>query len=514
VVTGPLEAATAAARRVDASLDVYVLATDTDGPGIDRPDVADFGAHLVRAPLASVDGYWGALRLQVADGEQRRDLTTVFGIDPSETFDLVVDLNRPPALTRDKGPLGYFAPADEARLATAIDELPAWVGDFDKPRFFEYDPSICVHGARGQSGCNRCLDACATEAIRSLGEQIEVDPFLCLGCGSCATACPTGAITYTAPSGEVMVDQLRGLLRRYREAGGRNPVVLFHDGEAGRSAVDAWSAAMPAAILPVEVEDTGGIGADAWLAALAFGAGRVVLTVAPDTPAAERATTHDQLEIAREILVGLGLPADRLASVDIGGDESALTEAPEPVVGEPATFAGVGDKRARLRRALEHLYRQTGETAGVQPLPAGAPLGAITVDTDACTLCMACVSVCPTQAVIGGGEQAQLKFREDRCVQCGLCERTCPEDAIELTPQIDFAAQLAPAERVLNEEPLHQCPGCGKAFATRKMIERMEQRLAGHWMFDNDSARQRLWLCEDCRVKAMVRDEGSINPYR
>jgi len=240
----------------------------------------------------------------------------------------------------------------------------------------------------------------------------------------------------------------------------------------------------------------------------------VVLTVAPDTPAAERATTHDQLEIAREILVGLGLPADRLASVDIGGDESALTEAPEPVVGEPATFAGVGDKRARLRRALEHLYRQTGETAGVQPLPAGAPLGAIAVDTDACTLCMACVSVCPTQAVIGGGEQAQLKFREDRCVQCGLCERACPEDAIELTPQIDFAAQLAPAERVLNEEPLHHCPGCGKAFATRKMIERMEQRLAGHWMFDNDSARQRLWLCEDCRVKAMVRDEGSINPYR
>jgi hypothetical protein len=39
----------------------------------------------------------------------------------------------------------------------------------------------------------------------------------------------------------------------------------------------------------------------------------------------------------------------------------------------------------------------------------------------------------------------------------------------------------------------------------------MEERLAQHWMFADESARRRLWLCEDCRVKAMVRDEGSIN---
>ncbi|WP_070989854.1 4Fe-4S binding protein [Halofilum ochraceum] len=511
LVKGPLETATAAARRIDGSLDVRVLATDPDSDRLERPDIEDFGPRLLRARPEGVDGYLGAFRISIHDGEQSLDLCKGFGLDPAETFDLVVDLDRPAAIRRQKLPLGYFAPGDETALAEVLDGLPDLVGDFDKPRYFDYDPNLCVHGSRGQSGCTNCLDSCATEAIHSLGERIEVDPFLCLGCGSCATACPTGAITYTAPSGEQIVDELRRLLRRYREAGGSNPVVLFHDAEAGASALAAWRTDLPESVLPVEVEDTGGIGPDAWLAALAFGAGRVVLAMPGDTPPSERAATADQMEVAQAVLAGLAIPAERLGIVDIGGDESALTGDAAPVIGEPATFAGLGDKRARMRRAIEHLYRQTGATATVQALPAASPLGTIEVDQDACTLCMACVSVCPTQAVLGGGDEPKLKFREDRCVQCGMCETTCPEDAIVLQPRIDFAAQVEPEERVLNEEEMHQCPGCGKAFAPVKVIQRMEERLAQHWMFADEAARRRLWLCEDCRVKAMMRDQGSIN---
>ncbi len=60
---------------------------------------------------------------------------------------------------------------------------------------------------------------------------------------------------------------------------------------------------------------------------------------------------------------------------------------------------------------------------------------------------------------------------------------------------------------------MHHCPGCGKAFATRKVIELMEQRLAGHWMFQDDKSRQRLYLCEDCRVRASMSDQHGIDPY-
>lgn len=516
LVIGPLEAAVTAARRLRDELEVRVLATDGAGPRLSRPDVEDFGGRLLRARIAAVEGHLGAFRVSVADGEAAVDVGLHFGFGPDETFDLVLDLGDPPALQRQKLPPGYFLAVDDAALTRALSMLPELVGEFDKPRYFEYDPEICAHGSRGQTGCTRCLDVCATEAIRSRGERIEVDPFLCQGCGSCATACPTGAITYTAPSGETLVDELRRLLRQYREAGGRNPVILLHDGEAGAAALAGWAAAMPESILPLEVEDTGGIGPDAWLAALAFGAGRVLLALPAETPPSERAATVAEIEVVRGILAGLGMDAARVAVLDIGGDESVLAEAPEPLVTEYATFAGMGGKRERMRRAIEHLYRQAGEGAGVQPLPASALYGTIEVDVDACTLCMACVSVCPTQAVRGGGEVPRLDFLEDRCVQCGICEHACPEDAIRLVPRIDYAAHVEePEARVLNETEMHYCPGCGKPFAAKKVIERMEQRLSGHWMFaDNQAARERLWLCEDCRVKAMMHDEGLIDPHR
>ena len=52
------------------------------------------------------------------------------------------------------------------------------------------------------------------------------------------------------------------------------------------------------------------------------------------------------------------------------------------------------------------------------------------MDREACTLCMACASVCPAGAINAGGELPRLDFIELNCVQCGLCESACPEDAI------------------------------------------------------------------------------------
>src|SRR5699024_3858185 len=113
----------------------------------------------------------------------------------------------------------------------------------------------------------------------------------------------------------------------------------------------------------------------------------------------------------------------------------------------------------------------------------------------------------------GGGDKPELWFREDHCVQCGLCEKACPEDAITLEPRLDLTAHLQPEKRLLHEERMQLCLGCGRPFATHKVISRMQEKLKDHWMFQTAEARQLLLLCEDCRIQRAFDSDHGINPH-
>ena len=51
-------------------------------------------------------------------------------------------------------------------------------------------------------------------------------------------ACPTGAITYAYPSAPYQGRKLKTLLNTYASAGGRDAVVLLHNGERGRALIE------------------------------------------------------------------------------------------------------------------------------------------------------------------------------------------------------------------------------------------------------------------------------------
>jgi ferredoxin len=148
------------------------------------------------------------------------------------------------------------------------------------------------------------------------------------------------------------------------------------------------------------------------------------------------------------------------------------------------------------------------------PLGPGAPFGGLDIDVEGCTLCLACTSACPTDALSANPDRPQLRFTESLCVQCGLCAATCPEDVIALRPRLDMAAWTAGTQVVKEEEPCH-CVSCGKPFGVRSTIERVTAKLQGqHWMFSGDAGEARLralLMCEDCRVEAMAGE--SFDPH-
>ena len=174
--------------------------------------------------------------------------------------------------------------------------------------------------------------------------------------------------------------------------------------------------------------------------------------------------------------------------------------------------SGLMSLASRAFLALRHLHEKAPAPVEMLPLAPGAPFGRVKVDTEGCTLCLACVSACPTSALLDDENRPWLGFREDACVQCGLCRVTCPEQVITLEPRLNFTGEAMSAV-TLNEEEPFECIRCGKPFGVRKSIERIAEQLAGkHSMFQESGQIDRIKMCEDCRVT--VQFESTDNPFQ
>jgi ferredoxin len=437
-----------------------------------------------------------------------------------EVFDLVLDLSRQPLIRLHQLPQGYAAPGDDPlEQALAAQALTALVGEFEKPRFFNYEPRICAHSRSGRKGCDLCLEVCSSGAITADGDKVKVEPHLCAGCGGCATVCPSGAMTYATPRVPDMGARLKALLTTYREAGGKDACLLFHDAGEGRKAVlelGRRGKGLPARVIPVECFHVASIGIDLMLGAIAYGASQVRIVTTGETAEPYSVALQRQMGYAGAILRGLGYPGEHFGLVGEDALESRLWGmAPAAAPTQPATYNLSAEKRTSLDFAIDHLAKHAKQAPEEIALPGGAPFGALAVNKDTCTLCKACIGACPEAALLDAPDAPRLRFIERNCVQCGLCADTCPEDAIRLVPRLLLGAQ-AKNPVTLNEAEPFKCVRCGTPFSTRAMIDSMLVKVGGHSMFAGGGALKRLQMCADCRVVDMMnaKDESSIHDFR
>ena len=478
------------APRLLPELQPQVLVTDDS----DEPSV-------VSIPLAGrtlqVEGYLGNFRVELGKPGQREHEII--------ECDLILDLSPQPVLPRDLPPLGLYRPGNEPLVVDAlVDELKSLRGEFEKPKFFVYDPSACAHARSGVNGCNRCVEACPAEAIQGRGEGIEVNPMLCQGGGSCASVCPSGAIGYALPRSEELQEQIRQLLKTYRDNGGQRPVLLFQAVEHAFPPEELASH-----VLPVTVEELASVGPEILLAALAYGATGLGFLEHPGLPPKSRQVIEEQFGMLHSILSALDYNPESLGWVNQQGRPldfgARLTE-----TFEPASFAALGDKRQRLFQAIDHLRDQAPRAIASVTLEVGAPFGSASISAERCTLCMACSGACPSGALQAGGERPGIRFIEMNCLQCGICVATCPEQAIWISPRLLFDREARRQARLLHEEPAFECIRCGKPFATRRIIDTVLERLQGNPMFASERARLRLQMCEDCRIADLALEDPEL----
>jgi ferredoxin len=313
------------------------------------------------------------------------------------------------------------------------------------------------------------------------------------------------------PDVTTVAARLRAAIKAWHAAGAKiAPVILFHDTVHGEPLINAsgrFGNGLPAHVIPLGLNEITQAGPEVMAAAFAYGAGAVALLAR-----AKPLHDVDGLRASIDLVSGVGAamghgPVTLIETDDPDALEAALADLPHgPLSLAPSSFMPPADKRGLLVMAFAEMNRAAPTPAQSLTLPHGAPFGSVTVDAEACTLCQACTGVCPTGALLDNPETPMLRFTESACVQCGLCAATCPETAITLTPQLDFAAWDVP-RKILHEELPFCCTTCGKAFATRSGIERIQSRLANHWMFTGEAGAQRLKvlaMCEDCRVEEIV----------
>lgn len=461
-----------------------------------QPWLADLSAHFQISCLSSPSGglhtrlHSNAMAVEIltiAGPAQVQGHLGQFGVAGLDgyRFDLVLDLQESPSINSTIAPPGYYRLHNSDRTpADIVEELPDMIGQFDKPKYFNLQNDKCAHSRREIEGCRQCIDICATDAIGIAGDTIQVNPYLCQGCGDCATVCPAGAINYQYPKRSDTLLAIKDAFIDYPA------VLLLYSGDEPLIETEFPVKAMA-------VEALGACGLDVWMGALAYGASQIWLFDGGDLTAETRKALTEQIGQGEAILTGLGYPEGMIQLAEA----NAFRFLQHPSV-ERARFAVDEDKRTMIRHSVEHLAQQMNAGAQVCPLPNPASFGAIEVSTNDCTLCMSCVSVCPEQALMAGSETPLLKFIEANCVQCGICAKACPEQAIDLQPRYLVDNKAAREPRLLHREQPFHCIECGEPFATRSMIMTILEKLEHHPMFQGDKKR-RLMLCEHCKVTAM-----------
>lgn len=525
LIYGRDETAIDAAHRLADHLDITVLLSKPEA--VIPPRTREF--PVLQGTIVHAAGHLGAFSLRIDDfahplPSSRARLVFGPGRDGAVSrSDLIIDLsgNLPlfPAHTLRPGYL-RADPGDAVAVARLVFEASHLVGTFDKSRFISFTESLCAHSRSRITGCTRCLDVCPTGAIAPAGDHVAIDPHVCAGCGNCAVVCPTGAASYAFPPSDALLRRVRTLLSAYRTAGGANGVVLFHDRDHGEPLIDAaarFASGLPANVLPFAVNEVTSVGLEAVAAVFAFG-GTGVRLLLRARPRHDTAALRRVVDTAGTILEGLGYGSGIVSMIEaddpdtmLGLLDSARPATPAP---SPASFFPIGGKREALVFTMRELHRVAPAPCDVIPLAPGAMFGGLEFDTNACTLCLSCVSACPTSALTDNAERPMLRFTENLCVQCGLCAATCPESAITLKPQLDFAA-WANDRRLLKEDEPFACVVCGKPFGTKGSIERVVSKLRDrHWMYSGAEGQKRLnvlRMCEDCRVEAIVNE--SFDPH-
>ncbi len=417
-------------------------------------------------------------------------------------------------VTKDKGKewkwgtqFGIYTEAadDEDALGKAI-ELVSNLGEIEKNKFLELDSGRCASGRSGLIGCEFCLP-CPYEAIRRDGEEIAFSDVRCQGCGICTSLCPLSVPQLQEYPNYLMYSQIENLLSS--DLAKKILLVVGPEHVETLNAVGRKKIKYPA-LLPLFVPRIGLLSETHILSAFAFGADGVIILGGENCHretikfANMTLSAFDFASGERVLLISDGQLLDNYAKISADFVEKL---SPSPL--KNVKTVGEIDFDEPKREVLLDLIQSFASRTKVHPtlieVNTQFPFADVLIDASKCTMCNACVNMCPTNAL--SKAENKINFVYGRCIACGLCERACPEEAIDLKRELDFSRLVEKEGRKVVESELIACAGCGKLFMSRAAFERISELLKvreGKGELSIEEQLELLIYCEDCRATKAV----------
>ena len=451
-----------------------------------------------------------------------------------ERFDLVLDLRREAAYRQHQPPQGYFhVGSDPRQLLAAVLKLRELTGEFEKPKFFNYQHKLCAHSRNELQGCTACIDVCSAQAIRSdasrkgkakgeLAGGVIVEPHLCVGCGACSTVCPSGAMGFAYPNTVDQGKRLRTMLTAYGHAGGQGAALLIHNEGAGLERINELGRAarsgratgpvlagpvlagpvlagrvlagpvlagpapkrlalngLAPRVLPVAVWHTASVGIDLWLCAIAQGASQIWVLCTDDDAPGYRQALAEQMAVAQAILSGLGYAGQHFKLIEAGVRGA-------DIAGSAGDESGGADLAA-LDLALRAAPAQTV----ARPATFAAQAGKRATLDMALDHLMAQAPQARDEIALPavGSPYGSLLVDNQKCTLCLSCVSACPAAALADNadkPQLKFIEK--------------NCVQCGLCAQTCPE--------------DAITLQPRLWLADGGKARKAARVLAEMEPYR
>lgn len=360
-------------------------------------------------------------------------------------------------------------------------------GTYNYKNYIKYDSSICQYHERNSEICGKCAEVCPTVAILKIDEEkhLEFSHVDCHGCGGCISVCPSGALDYS---------QMPRIAFKEVTEFYRNNVALIIP---RKMELESLHVDLPKGILPLAIEGEKFLH-ESHLMSLIQTSGNPVIFYTDFISKG----TGDVIRILNDIFKKkYGKEA-----IIICKDENQLKESIINITPLKECVYGINEdglkKREIFSARLAHLVGE--DDLGTVKTGEHVHYGNITINQDACTLCLSCVGACNVRALTAHPEDNTLRFNPSICTNCTYCEVVCPElncltvikDEINLNP--DYFKQNVKAK-----DDLFQCIECGKEFATTKAIEKIADLMKPR--FGNDELKiKALYCCADCKPKIML----------